>query len=353
MGEIVLKIPVSTYYEGYNNTSSEFTNPYTSNTATGILTATYIQPVSVETTLETIVGKYLYNPEGRFIVSKEKPLKIYNGTNEDENDDKYQVVWNVNLGAEGESTGLVLKETPDGQEQISDNFIKVDSSKESMENATSNIGIAFSGADNLLKEDGWIKVYDDETGDLLATFTKEDWSNYTSENPYTYEFPVKHIRVETSDTNANSTIYVYNLKVLDDEYITTTYTREDFDNFKNIESSFVAYMNGTDLGTSEGTALYEEPFSIAKVGISENIIPIQSTTKNEKITISASYDSANNEGGWVNGSFIVKLPEEILSAEINNVEIDNGNVGIASYELVERDGIKLIKINTQNADETP
>ena len=353
MGEIVLKIPVSTYYEGYNNTSSEFTNPYTSNTATGILTATYTKTVPSETTLETIVGKYLYNPEGRFIVSKEKPLKIYNGTNEDEKDDKYQVVWNVNLGAEGESTGLVLKETPDGQEQISDNFIKVDSSKESMENATSNIGIAFSGADNLLKEDGWIKVYDDETGDLLATFTKEDWSNYTSENPYTYEFPVKHIRVETSDTNANSTIYVYNLKVLDDEYITTTYTREDFDNFKNIESSFVAYMNGTDLGTSEGTALYEEPFSIAKVGISENIIPIQSTTKNEKITISASYDSANNEGGWVNGSFIVKLPEEILSAEINNVEIDNGNVGIASYELVERDGIKLIKINTQNADETP
>ena len=38
-GDIVtLKIPVSTYYEGYNNTSEEFTNPYKSNIASTTIT---------------------------------------------------------------------------------------------------------------------------------------------------------------------------------------------------------------------------------------------------------------------------------------------------------------------------
>ena len=30
---VQIKIPVKTYYEGYNNPSEEFTNPYKSNTA--------------------------------------------------------------------------------------------------------------------------------------------------------------------------------------------------------------------------------------------------------------------------------------------------------------------------------
>ena len=49
-----------------------------------------------------------------------------------------------------------------------------------MEPVVSNIGIAFTGADNLLKEDGWINVYDDQTDELLVTFTKENWNRYTS-----------------------------------------------------------------------------------------------------------------------------------------------------------------------------
>ena len=48
---------------------------------------------------------------------------------------------------------------------------------------------------------GWIKVYDEDTGNLLVTFTENDWNKYTSSNPYKYEIPVKHIRIETSALN--------------------------------------------------------------------------------------------------------------------------------------------------------
>ena len=89
-----------------------------------------------------------------------------------------------------------------------------------MEEITTNTGIYFSGTDTL-KSDGWIKVYDAEKNTLLKTFTANDWKTYTSSNPYKYETPVKHVRVETSRTNASSYFYVYNVKELDDEYITT------------------------------------------------------------------------------------------------------------------------------------
>ena len=252
-----------------------------------------------------------------------------------------------------------MKETKDGEQQGVDNFIKTDSSKESMENVTTNVGIAISGADSLLKEDGWIKVYDEDTGDLLVTFTKDNWNNYSSSNPYKYELPVKHIRVETSATNASQRMYVYNIKELDDEYITTNYTREEFDNLKYIESTLVGYMNGEYAGTDSHRANYEAPYSIADtysiadIGISNNTISTQTTEKNEKLTITARYDSSSNQVGWVDGSFVVKLPEEIIDAQINGVQINNSNVSITSYELVEQNGVKLIKINTKNNNDTP
>ena len=45
---VQLKIPVSTYYEGYNNTNDEFTNPYKSNIARTTIIATYKKYVKPE-----------------------------------------------------------------------------------------------------------------------------------------------------------------------------------------------------------------------------------------------------------------------------------------------------------------
>lgn len=97
-----------------------------------------------------------------------------------------------------------------------------------MESVVSNTGIAFTGADNLLKEDGWINVYDDQTDELLVTFTKENWNNYTVNNPYKYELPVKHVRVETSNTKADGSIYVYHIKEIDDDILVANYEKAEF-----------------------------------------------------------------------------------------------------------------------------
>ena len=61
---------------------------------------------------------------------------------------------------------------------------------------------------------------------------------YNRNNYYKYKLPVKHIRVETSNTKEDAYFDVYSVKELDDEYITTNYTREEFDNLEYINFNF-------------------------------------------------------------------------------------------------------------------
>lgn len=346
---ISILIPIEATYEGINNSNSEFENPYIStNKAVQIINYRHrLSGTETEPEFKVTVGKVLNNPDKRYIVSKENPINIYNGVVEEVKDDIYTVRWEVYTGENKEASELIMKETNDGEAKVSDLFIKEDATTESMENITANVGIYFLGADDILNEDGYINVYDDETGDLLVQFTKENWNNYTITNPYLYDLPIKHIRLETSETKAKTTFYVYNLKELDNNYITEHYTKEEFDNFKYIQSRLVGYFNGKHRDALN-EAIYELPYSIATIQLNNNTLSTQVTEENGKIIISANYNKIDNQVGWLDGSFLVKFPEEILDVEVNNVSIDNPRVEIVYYEVIEKDGCKLIKINTEN-----
>ena len=352
VNSVQLKIPVSTYYEGYNNTNDEFTNPYRSNIARTTITATYSKYQGTNASIDITVGDYISRPSWRYVVSKQKPIRLYNGLSEEERDDTYIVKWQGYIGTNTELNTITMKETKNDQEQVVDQFIKTDSSQESMEDVTSNVGIYFSGMDDLLGTEGYINVYDEETDNLLVTFTADDWNKYTSSNPYRYETAVKHIRVETSPAVKNDThFYVYNVKELDDEEILTKYERTQFDELQYIKSQLVMYIGETLIGTDTHQANYEAPYSIASISISNNTLSTQVTEENDIITITADANESANQVKWIDGIFLVKLPEEILTAEINNVEISNSNVSLESYELIEQDGINFIKIVTSNDQE--
>ena len=348
---VELRIPVEAYYEGYNNPNTEFSNPYTSNIAKSTIIANFEKSQGEIAKFTVTVGKYMTSPNEHYAVSKQKPLKIYNGVSESEKDDTYIVKWHGYTGINPTQDGMVMKETKTGEAQESDQFIKTDSTTESMENITKNVGIYFENATSILGESGWIKVYNDETDELLMTFENASLNSYTSENPYKYATPVKHIRVETSKVADGKSLYVYNIKELDDDYITTNYTEEEFGNLQYIKSTLAGYIGDMYIEQDVQQATYEAPYSIAYISISKNAISTQATEKNEKIIIQALGYETYNQVKWENGSFLVKLPSEIVLAEINNVTINNSNVQLVSYELVEQDGNKFIKINTKN--ETP
>ena len=293
--------------------------------------------------------KYIYEPSYRYVVSKQKPLKIYNGESEEEKDDTYTVMWKGYVGTNAKLDGMTMKENKTAEITTADTFIKTDSTEESMNEVVSNVGIYFGSADTFLGEEGWIKVYDEETGNLLATFTKDNWNNYTSGNPYRYSLPVKHIRVETSQIMKNkSYFYVYSVKEIDDEKITNKYDLEGFEGLQYIKSTLVGYISGEEVSTVTHTANYEAPISIANITISKNAISTQGTEKNDIIKIQAQAVESNNQVKWQNGTFLVKLPEEIIAVNLNSVTINNSNVTLESYEVIEENGQSFIKIVTKN-----
>ena len=171
---VQIRVPVKTYYEGYNNPNDGFTNPYKSNIAESTVVATYEKPAGKISRFEVIVGKYIYQPSSRYIVSKEKPLRIYNGISEESAEDTYNVQWRAYVGTDDVSSGIRMQETKDGEAQVTDNFIKNNSSKENTDDVISNVGIYFTGADGILGADGWIKIYDAETDELIHEFTANE-----------------------------------------------------------------------------------------------------------------------------------------------------------------------------------
>ena len=345
---ITIKIPVETYYEGFNNNNEEFENPHKSNIAKDTIVANYTNPKGTAALFEVTVGKHIYSPRNRYIVSKQKPLKLYSSISSEEKDDKYTVLWTAYTGTDGQTSGMIMKETKDGETQKTDSFIKSNSTEESINDITTNIGIYFTGAGSMLKEDGWINVYNEENNELIETFTKENWNKYTAKKPYIYDEPVKHIRIETSETNKESTLKVYNIKELNDSVITTKYTKEKFDELKYIKSNIAGYLGDSFINTNTHQAVYEAPFSMTEININNNKISTQETCKNFEIEINAISDIEQNQVGWYNAQFLLKIPDEILITEINRVYIKESGTDVTSYELIENEKGKFIKINTKN-----
>lgn len=254
-------------------------------------------------------------------------------------------MWKGYVGTNASSSGMIMQEA----ENETDIFIKTNAENESAEDVVQNVGIYFSGASQMLGEDGWIKVYNKETGDLLKTFTKEEWNTYTSSNPYRYELAVKHIRVETSEiVKKEVSFYVYNIKEIDDEKITTKYEREQFDELQYIKSTLTGSISGDANITVRHTANYEAPVSVATINISQNTISTQSTAKNDKITITTKTSASNNQVEWQNGIFLVKFPTEVIDVKLNEISVNNKNINIESYEVIEENGQSFIKIVTKN-----
>ena len=346
-----IQVPVKAYYEGYNNPNDEFENPIQSNIVERTITFLWRKPEGSVARFDVTVGTYR-GYDGNYVISKEEPLKIYNGTAE-ETEDLYTVRWYAYTGNTVKIDSIQMQ---DNSNPNSDRFQNTDQAYFNMVDYTSNVGIYFSSAENTLGEDGYIKVINADTGAEIHTFTKEDWNNYSSSSPYMYDEPVKHIRIETSKANQNASFYVYNVKEIDDNVLTTTFTKPEFDKLERVYT----YLTGniktegsqeyTKINDDIASAIYEEPISVANITVNRDTIGTQNTEDGIDLTISTRSDYYNMKG-WENGRFLIELPEEILDVQINSVNISNSSVRILAYEIVEKDGKKFIKVETENDGE--
>ena len=348
-GTVTIQIPVKATFEGYNNPNEEFTNPYISNIAEDVITVTYGKTEGSIINFGIQVGAYVGNGYNANVISKENALTYYNN-DENKSNDTYEVRWSVARGNSGEIANIKLREQ---DANYTDKFSKTDGTYEDMLPYSKNIGIYFTTPGAMFGENGWIRVYNDQTNTLIHEFTSADWDTYTKENPYMYDEPVDHIRIETSSADKVSNFTVNHIKELNNELLTTDIAREEFDKFNKINS----YLSGNakyaeneeyqNISNITGTANYDEPISIAQI---TNVTPTTLSTQemtNMKITIETA-NSAYNLKAWKNGTFLLKFPEEVLVADINSVTINNENVNILGYDIYEQDGNYYLKILTEN-----
>ena len=348
-GTVILNIPVKATFEGYNNKNEEFKNPYISNTAEDIITVTYERGGGDVIGYDVQVGTWVPSPYNVYVVSKENAVKYYNQV-QDDTKDTYEVRWYVTRGNSGEIANVELREQ---DANYTDKFQKTDGTYEDMLAYSKNIGIYFTTPGAMFGENGWIRVYNDETDELIHEFTSEDWDIYTKENPYYYNTPIDHIRIETSKAERVSSFTATSIKEMDNETLTTDKTREEFNKLSKIYSYLSGYAKYSEeeeyqkLKDDVGIANYDETLSMAQItNVTPTTLSTQETT-DMKITI-GTVNLGYNVEGWKNGTFLLKFPEEVLLAEINSVTINNGNVNVLGYDIYEQDGSYFLKILTEN-----
>ena len=348
-GTVVLNIPVKATFEGYNNDNEEFNNPYVSNVAEDIITVTYERGGGDVISYDIQVGTWVGSPYNVYAISKENAVDYYNEV-EEKTKDTYEVRWYVSRGNSGTISNVQLKEQ---DSNYTDKFLTTENQYEDMLKYSKNIGIYFTTPGAMFGENGWIKVYNDETDELIHEFTSEDWEGYNKSNPYYYDEPVDHIRIETSEADKVSSFTAISIKEIDNEKLTTDYTREEFNKLSKIYSYLSGYAKYSDdedyqkLKDDVGIANYDEPISMAQItNVTPTTLSTQETT-NMKITI-GTVNLVYNVREWTNGTFLLKFPEEVLLAEINDVTINNANVNILGYDIYEKDGNYYLKILTEN-----
>ena len=352
-----LTIPIEGFYTGYNNTNEEFKNPYKSNVVNGNITIVFretpdgnIYNFYVDFEDKRYIKDQPYGDEDtdyRYIMSKQDILNLYDNK-EDENkisNKEYVVRWLAVRGDQGEVPSMIMSETKGEDSSYGDKW-----NTTIMENYITNTGIYFSDADKMLENDGTISIYNDDTNELIHTFTKEEWNNYTRENPYKYVDSVKHIRAEISKTKQNSSLRIYNVKELDTKKILADFTKEEVEDINLIYTYVTGICNieGQQQGIIKDMdcVYYVSEKSNGKISVETERIPTQDVLNN-KIYISAE-TNRYGDAKWKDGEFLVELPQEIIRMEINKVSIDNENVKLVAYDLYENDGKYFIKIITSN-----
>ncbi len=357
-----LTIPIEGYYTGYNNINEEFTNPYQSNIVNGKIKIIFREKPkgSIYNFYVDFVDKqYVSSPIWDYVISKQDILNLYdkyNEENEKQNSEEvenkeYVIRWRAVRGSEGEVSSMIMSETKENNTQENPYGDKWSSTI--MENYVTNTGIYFEGADKILEENGTISVYNNETNELIHTFTKEEWNIYTRENPYKYENEVRHVRVETSKTNLNSSLSVYHIKELETAKILKDFTKEQVKDVEriytyltgicNIEGQSAGIVNDID------SVRFVSEKSNSQISVQTQKIPTQEILNNQKIYIDTLYKTGVM-AKWENGKFLVEIPKEIINMNIKNIYTNNNNVKIVAYDLYKKDDRYFIKIITENEE---
>ena len=287
------------------------------------------------------LGNPYYNMN--FPVSKIGMIKAYNGI--DTGDDLYKTIWTIKSENRHEENLQIISK--DGEKfRNATNIVEGSYSKYH--------GIQFLESPRvLLGDNGWIKVYNNETGELITVFNNSNWDNYIS-NSYIYGNDIKSIKILTSKIVNRAYFHISHIMKIDDDLFKENISREEFDKLLQITKE-LEYSSKLAVNSSEFTGKGEESITVEYYNV-------KSFAKSDKSVLLSSYKSMNvllkfnlntlsfynNDNNfvgesWKKSTVLMEFPKDIVDVEIRNIKVANANV--LGHEIIDKEGKKFLKID--------
>ncbi len=285
---------------------------------------------------------YYDEKTGNRSVSKSGAVRVYNGN--DEVEDLYESRWLIESGRRHENNLEIISKSGEkfsegstyDKSTINENYIKYH-------------GMKFSvSPKNLLGEDGWIKVYNNDTNELIAAFNNSNWNNYI-ENPFIYEKDVVNIKVLTSKLINPGSLFIYNVMKIEDKELKDNVSKGQFEKLKFI-NKHLEYSSKLTANSPEFSAK-----GVSEIAV--NYYRLNSLLKNDGELLLSTYKAREGNfnilldtlapsdaldlNNWKNSIILMEFPKDVV--DISNISLRGANVNIAGYEIFDKDGKKFLK----------
>ena len=202
-----------------------------------------------------------------------------------------------------------------------------------------------------------LKIYDNDTNQLVATFTKSDITKYyNKEKAFIYSNSIKHIRIDT-----NSTVNMKHIMNINTEELVKGINEKTYYNeakyivikpkFARIVSEGQEYTNYIQLATNNDTFI-QKSYITGSLNKPLNTYQKQKNV-NQEISLKSEARNQENyyestEAGWKNSTVLIEYPEEIKKLEINKITPIDNSLVVVGYDKFEKDGKQYLKIYLQS-----
>ncbi len=222
---------------------------------------------------------------------------------------------------------------------------------------TKTKAISFNNT-SLLKDDGYIKIYNDQTNELIKELNNGEWYLYKNGNKLELDADVSRIRIETSedDNTKKGVLETVIYKEIDIDGMKQAISREQLESISEFRQAiiftlFVGDQQSNVLNMSDRCDLYNVK-SYSDITVDPESITVGN--ENQRVTFSIQVPGYNNvsglmRAGWIDGKFLVKISKDyITSLNVNSVTTRSSDVEIQYNTFDEDDDFYYIEVQTRN-----
>ena len=281
---------------------------------------------------------YYYKTTDNRSVAKTGAIRVYKGN--EPTDDLYTTTWVINSGNRRESNFQIIS---NNGERFAENNSLVNKSYSKFH------GMRFPVSPKaMLGDDGWIKVYNNDTNELIAAFNSSNWGSYI-DKPFVYENDVANIRVLTSKLVNPTMFKIENVMNISDKEVVDEINKDKFGKLnyinKHIDYSSKLTANSsafTGNGNADISVNYYELNPI--VYHSGSLLLSTYKSRSESFTINLGTIAPNDAidpKSWRDSIVLMEFPEDIV--DLKDVRLTGNNVNVSGYEVIDKDGKKFLK----------